>query len=66
MKGNYLNAEGGLVRNGLSHFVGIPVFHYQTSTIVDTTGAASMFDRLEAADAANYLMGLGTSGNGND
>lgn len=66
MKGNYLIAEGGLVENGLHYLVGIPVFRYYTSEISDTTAAESLFDTLVAADAANYLMGFGTAGSGND
>ena len=66
MKGNYLIAEGGLVENGFHYLVGIPAFRYYTSDITDTTAARSMWDTLSAADAANYLMGLGTAGTGDD
>ena len=66
MKGNYLNAEGGLVENGIHHLVGIPVVRYSTSSITSPTEADAAYDVLVAADAANYLMGAGTAGSGND
>ena len=31
VKGNYINAEGGLVENAFSSLVGVPVFRYKTS-----------------------------------
>jgi hypothetical protein len=66
VKGNYLNAEGGLVANGLRALTGIPVFMYSTSDIADQAGADTMWETIVAADAANYMMGAGTAGNGND
>jgi len=35
VKGNYLNAEGGLVANGIRALTGIPVFMYKTTDIAD-------------------------------
>jgi len=66
LKGNYLIAEGGLVENGLHYLVGIPVFRYSTADITTTAEAEAAYDLLVAADAANYLMGTGTAGSGND
>lgn len=66
VKGNYLISEGGLVENGLHSLVGVPVYRYYTSDITTTAEAEDMWDILVAADAANYLMGVGTSGTGND
>jgi hypothetical protein len=66
MKGNYLIAEGGLVENGLHYLVGIPVIRYYTSQITSTAEAEAMWDIFVAADAANYLMGAGTAGSGDD
>ena len=66
LKGNYLIAEGGLVENGLHYLVGIPVFRYSTADITTVAEAEAAYDALVAADAANYLMGTGTAGSGND
>jgi len=35
VKGNYLNAEGGLVANGIRALTGIPVFMYSTTAITN-------------------------------
>lgn len=33
VRGNYINANGGLIENALHHLVGIPVMRYETSAI---------------------------------
>lgn len=66
MKGNYLMAEGGFVVNGIHFLTGVPAFYYQTSSITTTAEAEAAFATIQAADAANYLMGIGTAGSGND
>lgn len=66
MKGNYLISEGGLVENGLHYLVGIPAERYYTSAITSQAEADALWDILVAADAANYLMGVGTAGSGDD
>lgn len=33
VRGNYINADGGLTENALLHLVGIPVFRYSTADI---------------------------------
>lgn len=66
VKGNYINADGGLIENGITSLTGAPVFRYQTSAITSTAEATAMFNQIKAADAANYIMGSGTAGGGND
>jgi hypothetical protein len=66
MKGNYLIAEGGLVENGLHYLTGIPCERTSTYDITSTAEAEAAWDTLVAADAANYLMGIGTAGSGDD
>ena len=66
VKGNYLIANGGFVENGLHYLVGVPVFRYSTADITTLAEAEAMFNVIQAADAANYLMGAGTAGSGND
>jgi len=63
VKGNYLNAEGGLNQNGLRSFIGYPVFSYMTSAITNT---ADTFTMIKAADNLKYVMAASTSGSGND
>ena len=52
VKGNYLNANGDLVKNGLRALTGIPVFSYPTSEINSTAELDIAFARLKAADDA--------------
>lgn len=52
--------------NALHMLTGVPVWNYATSSITDTTGATTAYDRILAADAANYIMTAGTAGSGND
>ena len=66
IKGNYINADGGLIENGLHSLTGVPVFRYDAADISDANVAANFFRLLIAADAANYIMGAGTAGNGNN
>lgn len=66
VKGNYLNADGGLMENGLHAVVGVPVFRYETAAITNEAQAEEAYQLLLAADAANYIMGAGTAGYGND
>lgn len=42
---------------------GVPVFDYKSEEITDWT---AMWNELVAADAANYILGAGTSGGGDD
>lgn len=44
----------------------MPVFRYETTDITTTADVNEAYDRIKAADAANYLMALATSGSGND
>lgn len=66
VKGNYINADGGLTVNGLNALIGVPTFYYSTSSITSQAEAEVMYDTLLAADAANYLMSATTAGGGND
>jgi len=66
VKGNYLISQGGLVANGLRALTGIPVFMYNTIDIKNYSEADTLYETILAADSANYLMGAGTSGNGDN
>ena len=66
VKGNYLIADGGLTENGIRALTGIPVTTYATSDFADQAAADYAWDLIMAADAANFLMGARTAGNGND
>ena len=35
VKGNYLNSEGGIVKNGLRSLTGLPVYSYPTADLTD-------------------------------
>ena len=35
LRGNYLNSEGGIVKNGLRTLTGVPVYSYMTSELTD-------------------------------
>ena len=65
-KGNYLIANGDLVKNGIRSLTGIPVFSYSCSTITSTADVTTAYTRIKAADDAGYLMGASTAGSGND
>jgi len=43
VKGNYLNAEGGVVENSIRALTGIPVFRYLTTDIQNQTAADTMW-----------------------
>lgn len=66
VRGNYVNANGGIQSNALHMLTGVPVFGYATSSITDTAGAETAYNRILAADAAGYIMTAGTAGSGND
>ena len=65
VKGNYMAAEGGFTQTGLRVLTGAPVFDYK-GTDYTTTNIADLFTLVKNADAANYIMTIGTAGGGND
>lgn len=66
VRGNYVNANGGIQMNAIHMLTGVPVFSYSTAAITDTTEAETAYNRILAADAAGYIMTAGTAGSGND
>jgi hypothetical protein len=68
VKGNYEMAEGGFVITGLRTLTGAPVFKYDTKDIGTSSGLSmdATFDLLAAADDADYPIGAGTAGGGDD
>ena len=64
VKGSYeIAGNGGLTANGMRAILGIPVVD---TYVADASSANSIFDELTLADQANWPMGAGTSGEGND
>ena len=61
VKGSYTNADGGYSDTGMRAIVGAPSVQMTgiTSDQIDAT-----FQLIQAADAANYVMGAGTNGGG--
>ena len=66
VKGNYLNANGGLLVNGLRSIVGVPIYSYALSAYSTTADTDLLHNLINAADNAGYLMGLSTAGGGDD
>ena len=66
VKGNYLIANGDLVKNGIRSLTGIPVFSYYCGYISNSTLLAETFSRIKAADDADYLILASTAGDGSD
>lgn len=66
VKGNYINSEFGFFENGIYALTGVPVVRYQTNDITSTSDAEKAWEKIRAADAADYLMGAATAGAGND
>ena len=62
VKGNYMASEAGYTASGLRALTGVPVFYYSTSDYSND----EMWTLFEAGNNANYLMGAGTSGGGDD
>lgn len=51
VRGNYINANGGFVENGIHMLLGVPVFAYRTQYIANTADAEVAYQRILAADA---------------
>lgn len=66
VRGNYINANGGFFENAFHVTLGAPVFGYKTSAITTDADVETAYQRILAADAANYIMGATTAGSGND
>jgi len=66
VKGNYDNADGGFVNSGLRVLTNVPVFTYSGKDLTDQTKQDATWNILVAADKANYVIGAGTDGGGND
>lgn len=74
VKGAYQNADGGMLVNGIRAVIGCPTFYYRATSIgvqksngdYLSYSSDQAFAMLKAADDANYVMGAGTDGDGND
>lgn len=60
VKGNYLEAEHGTVKNSIHALVGVPVYEYSTSSINNNNQANTAYNRISAADLAGYIMTAST------
>ena len=65
VKGNYMISENGFFENGIYALTGTPVIRYQTADITNYADAEKAWEKIRAADAADYLMGAAT-GPGSD
>lgn len=66
VKGNYDNIDGGFVNTGMRALAGVPVFSYKKTDYQTDAKITELYNILKAADDANYVIGFGTDGNGND
>ena len=62
VRGNFVNVDGGVVKNGLRLLTGVPVFTYAANTITTQTALTEAFDRIKQADEANWIMAATTEG----
>ena len=62
VRGNFINVDGGVVKNGLRLLTGVPVFTYATNAITTQTALTEAFDRIKQADEANWIMAATTEG----
>lgn len=63
VRGNYLNADGGIVKNGLRLLTGVPVYTYTAADITTQSALTDMFELIEEADEAGYIMAASTEAN---
>lgn len=63
VRGNYLNADGGIVKNGLRLLTGVPVYSYTASDINTMSALTEMYNLIKAGDAAGYIMAASTDQN---
>lgn len=65
--GTYTHADGGYTANGIRTLTGLPVYEYYSSQFGENDSSLEeMWDLLMDADDNDYIMGAGTSGDGDD
>lgn len=66
VKGNYVNSNGDLMQNGLRALIGVPTYRYELKDRYTFRSIDYLFEILELADEAGFIMAVETAGAGDD